>query len=141
MSIKRRERTFRTYSVGILADLRPHLHVQTMEEMAGEERRAAARAASGSNSVPLLHVDERKGTSAKRLSSPERFEIKQLIASGAVSASEVFPVHQPLLMDHSIPTWTMILALRSPIQKSRRTSTLRLTRSSRRSYLVRQRSR
>ncbi len=39
--------------------------------------------------MPLLHVDERKGTSAKRLSSPERFEIKQLIASGAVNASDV----------------------------------------------------
>jgi ATP-dependent RNA helicase DHX8/PRP22 len=34
-------------------------------------------------------VDERRGLSAKRLSSPERFEIKQLIASGAVSAADV----------------------------------------------------
>ncbi len=63
--------------------------MKTPEEAADEERRATARTASGSNSVPLLHVDERKGTSAKRLSSPERFEIKQLIASGAVNASEV----------------------------------------------------
>jgi ATP-dependent RNA helicase DHX8/PRP22 len=57
--------------------------------VAQEERRVAARAASGSNATPLIHVDERRGTSAKRLSSPERFEIKQLIASGAVNAADV----------------------------------------------------
>lgn len=71
----------------------PHLHVQSDEERAAEERRAAAAAASGSNTTPLIHVDEqRRGTSAKRLSSPERFEIKQLIASGAVSAADVSAV-------------------------------------------------
>ncbi|WVQ84120.1 hypothetical protein IAT38_006265 [Cryptococcus sp. DSM 104549] len=69
-------------------DLSPHLSPKTPEQMAEDERRLAARAASGSNSTPLIHVDERKGSSAKRLSSPERFEIKQLIASGAVDASE-----------------------------------------------------
>ena len=60
-----------------------------------DERRALARAASGSNSTPILHVEERKGSSAKRLSSPERFEIKQLIASGAVSAADVCKLHPP----------------------------------------------
>ncbi|KAK4690090.1 ATP-dependent RNA helicase DHX8/PRP22, partial [Tremellales sp. Uapishka_1] len=69
------------------ADLSPHLHVKSNEEIADEERRHAARP-SGSNSTPLIHVDERKGSSAKRLSSPERWEIKQLIASGVVDASE-----------------------------------------------------
>ena len=54
-----------------------------------EERRAVSRAATGSNSTPLIHVDERRRGNAKRLSSPERFEIKQLIASGAVSAADV----------------------------------------------------
>lgn len=39
--------------------------------------------------TPLIPVDERRGGNAKRLSSPERFEIKQLIASGAVSAADV----------------------------------------------------
>lgn len=64
--------------------------MKTPEEMLNEERRAATRAASGSNATPLIHVDERR-TSAKRLSSPERFEIKQLIASGAVDAADVGP--------------------------------------------------
>lgn len=54
-----------------------------------EERLAVSRAATGSNSTPLIHVDERKRGNAKRLSSPERFRIKQLIASGAVSAADV----------------------------------------------------
>lgn len=63
--------------------------MRSPEEAAEEERRAAARAASGSNATPLLHVDERKSRNAKRLSSPERFEIKQLIASGAVNAADV----------------------------------------------------
>lgn len=68
----------------------PHLFVQSEDERLAEERRAAARVGTGSNSTPILHVEEqRKGASAKRLSSPERFEIKQLIASGAVSASDV----------------------------------------------------
>lgn len=69
---------------------RPHLYVQSDEERAAEERRSFAAAATGSNSTPLIHVEEqRKGTTAKRMSSPERFEIKQLIASGAVSAADV----------------------------------------------------
>ena len=87
--------TCRKFSTVNSAEARPHLRIKTSEEIADEERRSASKAASGSNSVPLLHVDERKGTSAKRLSSPERFEIKQLIASGAVKASDVGAVcHQ-----------------------------------------------
>ncbi|WWC68922.1 uncharacterized protein I206_102858 [Kwoniella pini CBS 10737] len=71
------------------ADLSPHLRVKTPQEIADEERRAATQSLTGSNSTPLIHVDERKGSGgAKRLSSPERFEIKQLIASGVVDASE-----------------------------------------------------
>ncbi|WVW79844.1 hypothetical protein I302_101814 [Kwoniella bestiolae CBS 10118] len=70
------------------ADLSPHLRVKTAQEIADEERRAATRNLTGSNSTPLIHVDERKGSSAKRLSSPERFEIKQLIASGVVDAAD-----------------------------------------------------
>ncbi len=89
MWIKRPAQIYRELPPRSCSDGSPHLHVKSSEEIADDERRAAARAASGSNSVPLLHVDERKGTSAKRLSSPERFEIKQLIASGAVSASDV----------------------------------------------------
>ncbi|RXK38857.1 ATP-dependent RNA helicase DHX8/PRP22 [Tremella mesenterica] len=70
------------------ADLSPHLYVRTDEEARAEERRAAARSASGSNTTPLVSVDERRGKGAKRLSSPERFEIKQLIASGVIDASD-----------------------------------------------------
>ncbi|KAL1410149.1 DEAH-box ATP-dependent RNA helicase prp22 [Vanrija albida] len=74
-------------------DMSPHLRIKTQEEVDDELRRHAARVGTGANSAPLhstplLHVDERRGGSAKRLSSPERFEIKQLIASGAVSASD-----------------------------------------------------
>ncbi|ODN83765.1 ATP-dependent RNA helicase DHX8/PRP22 [Cryptococcus wingfieldii CBS 7118] len=71
------------------ADLSPHLMVMTAEEAAQEQRDLQARAAaSGSNSMPLLGVPDLKVSRAKRLSSPERFEIKQLIASGAVSAAD-----------------------------------------------------
>lgn len=69
------------------ADPRPHLYIKSAEEAAIEERRASARAATGSNSTPLIRVEEKRN--AKRLSSPERFEIQQLIASGAVSAADV----------------------------------------------------
>ncbi len=75
------------------ADLTPHLRVKTEEEMEEEKRRQANRPAggmgsvTGSNAAPL-YVDEKKG-SAKRLSSPERWEIKQLISSGVVSAADV----------------------------------------------------
>lgn len=67
------------------ADLSPHLRVQTEEELAEEERRRKARPATSTNAT--LYVDEKKG-SAKRLTSPERWEIKQLISSGVVSASD-----------------------------------------------------
>jgi len=75
-------------------DLTPHLRVKTAEEQEAEQRKYAARFMTGANAVglngaepPALPVDPRRG-SAKRLSSPERFEIKQLIASGAVSAAD-----------------------------------------------------
>ncbi|KAI9632289.1 pre-mRNA splicing factor [Dioszegia hungarica] len=74
-------------------DQSPHLYIKSAEEMAIDERRASARAATGSNSTPLIRVEEKR--SAKRLSSPERFEIQQLIASGAVSAADY-----PELLDH-----------------------------------------
>lgn len=81
------QRTLRLLFVDYLVS--PHLTVQTAEEAAVQQQRMSSYAASGSNSTPLLAVDERQRSSAKRLSSPERFEIKQLIASGAVSAADV----------------------------------------------------
>lgn len=82
-------------------DLTPHLRIKSEAEIAEEERRAL----TGTNSMPLgkrgaggvedagtgwsgITIDDAPSRSAKRLTSPERWEIKQLIASGAVDASE-----------------------------------------------------
>ena len=68
-------------------DLTPHLRIKTEAELE-QERAQAARASSGSNAIPLRAKDEGPIRSAKRLTSPERWEIKQLISSGAIDASE-----------------------------------------------------
>lgn len=70
-------------------DLTPHLRIKSEAEME-DERRRAAKASSGANALPLNAKvqDEPVTRSAKRLTSPERWEIKQLISSGAVDASE-----------------------------------------------------
>ncbi|KAF9225565.1 P-loop containing nucleoside triphosphate hydrolase protein [Gyrodon lividus] len=68
-------------------DLTPHLRIKSEAEME-EERQRAARASSGANAVPLRSRDEAPVRSAKRLTSPERWEIKQLISSGVIDASE-----------------------------------------------------
>ncbi|KAF8600887.1 hypothetical protein BDV93DRAFT_257331 [Ceratobasidium sp. AG-I] len=81
-------------------DLTPHLRIKSEAEIAEEERRAL----TGTNSMPLgtrgggggdagsglsgIVLNDVPTRSAKRLTSPERWEIKQLIASGAVDASE-----------------------------------------------------
>lgn len=76
-------------------DLTPHLRIKSEAEMAEE---TASRFSSGSNSGPLggrgfgnaapVKFADDNRSSAKRLTSPERWEIKQLIASGAASASD-----------------------------------------------------
>ena len=68
-------------------DLTPHLRIKSEAEME-EERARVARASSGANAVPLRSRDDGPVRSAKRLTSPERWEIKQLISSGALDASE-----------------------------------------------------
>ena len=73
-------------------DLTPHLRIKSEAEMAEEERQHATRS-SGANSMPLggsgISVESSAPIrSARRLTSPERWEIKQLISSGAVDASE-----------------------------------------------------
>lgn len=72
------------------ADLSPHLRVKTEEELLEESRRAAERAATGPNGVAVRKsfADDHRTASVRRLTSPERWEIKQLIASGAASASD-----------------------------------------------------
>lgn len=69
-------------------DLTPHLRIKSEAEME-EERRRAARA-SGPNAVPLRTNDDPMPgiRSAKRLTSPERWELKQLVSSGVIDASE-----------------------------------------------------
>ncbi|KAG6845369.1 hypothetical protein H0H87_010478 [Tephrocybe sp. NHM501043] len=68
-------------------DLTPHLRIKSEAEME-EERARTSRASSGANALPLRSKDEGPIRSAKRLTSPERWEIKQLISSGMVDASE-----------------------------------------------------
>lgn len=121
---------------------RPHLYVQSDEERAAEERRSFTASATGSNSTPLIHVEEqRRGTSAKRMSSPERFEIKQLIASGAVSAADVSHLWHSRKLTNSIPIWTTTLRRILATRKSSRISISRSTSLNLHSWRVRPRSR
>ncbi|KAI0295037.1 P-loop containing nucleoside triphosphate hydrolase protein [Russula brevipes] len=69
-------------------DLTPHLRIKSEAELIEEERQRASRASSGTNALPLGVKDSGPVRSAKRLTSPERWEIKQLISSGAIDASE-----------------------------------------------------
>lgn len=79
-------------------DLTPHLRIKSEAEMAEERERHAARSASGANSAPLGGArgagsgitvkDDGRGRSVKRLTSPERWELRQLIASGVAKASD-----------------------------------------------------
>lgn len=69
-------------------DLTPHLRIKSEAEMEEERVQAARAATSGANAMPLRSKDTAPVRSAKRLTSPERWEIKQLISSGAIDASE-----------------------------------------------------
>lgn len=67
-------------------DLSPHLRIRTKEEM---EQDAARNPDKPSSSVvPIIEGDEPRSSKLKRMSSPERFEHQQLIASGVLSASD-----------------------------------------------------
>ncbi|EPQ31354.1 uncharacterized protein PFL1_00689 [Pseudozyma flocculosa PF-1] len=68
-------------------DLTPHLRIKSEAEMAADRERMSARPG---------------GNSAKRLTSPERWELKQLIASGAAKASDY-----PELMEEELRTPTV----------------------------------
>ncbi|KAK3842037.1 MAG: P-loop containing nucleoside triphosphate hydrolase protein [Linnemannia gamsii] len=69
-------------------DLSPNLRIRTKEEMAQDAARNPDRPSS--SAVPIIDDDEPRSSKLKRLSSPERFELKQLRASG---------VHIPLEQD------------------------------------------
>lgn len=72
------------------ADLSPHLRIKTEEEIEEETRKIEQRTASGSNGISVRKSfhDDHKTSSNKRLTSPERWEIQQMIASGAASAKD-----------------------------------------------------
>ncbi|KAG0052532.1 DEAH-box ATP-dependent RNA helicase prp22 [Gryganskiella cystojenkinii] len=67
-------------------DLSPHLKIRTKEEMEQDAARNPDRPSS--TVVPIIDDHDPQPSKWQRLSSPERFEIKQMIASGAISASE-----------------------------------------------------
>lgn len=69
-------------------DLTPYLRIKSEAELEEEERARVVPASSGTNSIPLRSRDEAPVRSAKRLTSPERWELKQLISSGAIDSSE-----------------------------------------------------
>lgn len=71
------------------ADLSPQLRIKSEAEMAEEAAQYAARHATGANSTSTskTFADDNR-SSARRLTSPERWEIKQMIASGAASAAD-----------------------------------------------------
>lgn len=90
-------------------DLTPHLRIKSEAEMEEEKDRLNARALTGANGQPLggrgrtVVVDDEadaRGSSVKRLTSPERWELRQLIASGAANASD----YPELLDDEEVPT-------------------------------------
>lgn len=67
-------------------DLTPHLRPRTAAELADE--RAKATESAHERKGRLRFADDDRPTSARRMTSPERWEIKQLIASGAASAAD-----------------------------------------------------
>jgi ATP-dependent RNA helicase DHX8/PRP22 len=68
-------------------DLTPHLRIKSEAELE-EERVRTARSMTGANAMPLNSKDEGPIRSTKRLTSPERWEIKQMISSGALRAED-----------------------------------------------------
>ncbi|CAO1632924.1 unnamed protein product [Jaminaea pallidilutea] len=93
-------------------DLTPHLRIKSEAELEEERSRLNARAVTGSNNQPLggtrgrqsrTEIDDEadaRGSSVKRLTSPERWELRQLIASGAAKASD----YPELMADEELAT-------------------------------------
>lgn len=74
-------------------DLSPNLRVRSREEMESMTSRNPERPSymTGSNANPIgasANIDEGPSRSVKRMSSPERWELKQLIASGVVDPAD-----------------------------------------------------
>lgn len=83
-------------------DLTPHLRIKSEAELAEEEQQRAAR---GANTIPLgsKSFKDEPVRSAKRLTSPERWELKQLISSGAIPASEYPDLDEGLHQNDMVP--------------------------------------
>lgn len=73
-------------------DLSPNLRVRTEEDLDAMRSRNPDRPSyitgSNSNAIGVKVVDDTPSRSVKRMSSPERWELKQLIASGVVDAAD-----------------------------------------------------
>ncbi|KAG0145874.1 hypothetical protein CROQUDRAFT_32645, partial [Cronartium quercuum f. sp. fusiforme G11] len=84
------------------ADLSPQLRIKSEAEMAEEAAKYAARHATGANSTlsSKTFADDHR-SSARRLTSPERWEIKQMIASGAASAADYPNLDDDLILPGS----------------------------------------
>ncbi|KAL2919200.1 DEAH-box ATP-dependent RNA helicase prp22 [Polyrhizophydium stewartii] len=69
-------------------DLSPHLRVKTQEEIEAEQSRNPDQPLPGMVPVRIIDNLDTQKTSVKRISSPERWEIKQLIASGVLNPKD-----------------------------------------------------
>ncbi|KAG0345797.1 DEAH-box ATP-dependent RNA helicase prp22 [Podila humilis] len=68
-------------------DLTPQLRIKSKEEMEADAARNPDRPSS-SSTVPIIEGDEPRSSKLKRMSSPERFEHQQLIASGVLGVAD-----------------------------------------------------
>lgn len=80
-------------------DLTPNLRVRSEEEMKAMTSRNPEKPSylTGSNGNPVgVTIDEGPSRSVKRMSSPERWELKQLIASGVVDPADYPELNEDL---------------------------------------------
>jgi ATP-dependent RNA helicase DHX8/PRP22 len=88
-------------------DLSPNLHVRSREEMEAMTSRNPERPSytTGSNANPIgANIDEGPSRSVKRMSSPERWELKQLIASGVVDPADYPELNEDTDFDGNVET-------------------------------------
>lgn len=88
-------------------DLSPNLRVRSQEELEAMTSRNPERPSymTGSNSNPVgVIVDEGPSRSVKRMSSPERWELKQLIASGVVDPADYPELNEDTDFDGNVET-------------------------------------
>jgi ATP-dependent RNA helicase DHX8/PRP22 len=88
-------------------DLSPNLRVRSQEELEAMTSRNPERPSymTGSNSNPVgVIMDEGPSRSVKRMSSPERWELKQLIASGVVDPADYPELNEDTDFDGNVET-------------------------------------